>query len=234
MTDVVTLAYAAGAVGMAVGVAVWAMLVRVSDDPGVRPLVAIPGVALVAYAAMAAGFGTITVEGVPVPMARYLDWLVTTPVMIGYVAYVADAPRRQALAAVAVDLVMILVGWAGVLVGGTGRLVAFAVSSACYVGLLVALYRVFPTHAAEASPHRRLLFEVLQNHIGLLWLVYPFVWAAGPLGLGWISVVGATVLIAFTDVAAKTPFVYLVYRHRTAFADSTRAEPDPTGLPADD
>ncbi|MEZ3117622.1 bacteriorhodopsin [Halobaculum sp. MBLA0147] len=231
MVTAQTVALAVGAVGMLVGVGIWWRLWTADDTDREAGqfawLLVIPGAAAVAYALMAAGVGTITVSGVAVPVPRYVDWLVTTPVLIGYVAYVAGASRRAIAATVAVDAAMIVIGFAGVLTTGTLRVVAFALSSLCYVGLLYALYGVFPASARAQSGERERLFEVLQNHVGLLWVAYPVVWAAGPLGFGYVETLGVTLLVTFMDVMAKTPYVYFAAVHRRAFLDeATDGTPD--------
>lgn len=237
-----TVSLSLGVVGMALGAVVWYRLWADSDaatrERGAFVWIAvIPVAAAVAYALMALDVGFVSVGGVTVPVPRYVDWLVTTPVLIGYTAHVAGASRRTTGWIVAVDVAMIVVGWAGVVTGGTTRLAAFATSSLCYVGLLYALYGVLPDVAAERSGSRRRLFEVLQNHVGLLWIVYPVVWAAGPLGLGYVETIGVTLLISFVDVMAKTPYVYFVSVHRSAFTDptetaATESAETPAGTPA--
>ena len=233
-----TLALATGAVGMLFGVGIWYALWTSGANRARGAfawLLIVPGGATVAYVLMTLDVGTITVSGVAVPVPRYVDWLVTTPVLIGYAGYVAGVSRRTIAATVAVDAAMILIGWVGVVTQGTARAGAFTLSSVCYLGLLYALYGVFPETAAEQSGDRRRLFEVLQNHVGLLWVAYPVVWAAGPLGFGYVTMLGVTVLVVFMDVMAKTPYVYFVYAHRSAFGDApTQTEPaDERVVPAD-
>lgn len=216
-----TVAYAIGTVGMLVGVGIVFRLLSTPEAASGRGafsyLLVIPGAAAVMYALMTADVATMVVDGVRVPILRYVDWLLTTPVLVGYVAYTAGASRRTTLAVVAVDVLMIAFGVAAVLAGGLVRVGAFAVSSVCYLGLLWILYGRLPTVAATVSPDRRRLYELLRNHVGLLWLVYPVMWAAGPLGTGLVSMLSLSLMITYVDVVAKVPYVYFVYQHRDAF-----------------
>lgn len=242
MVTAETVSLSLGTLGMVVGAVIWYRLWAGSDattrERGAFVWIAvIPGAAAVAYALMALNVGFISVGGVEVPVPRYVDWLLTTPVLIGYAAHAAGASRRTIGWIVAVDVAMIAIGWAGVVTTGTTRLAAFSASSFCYLGLLYALYGVLPDVAAERSGPRRRLFEVLQNHVGLLWVTYPVVWAAGPLGFGYVETVGVTLLITFVDVMAKTPYVYFVSVHRSAFTDAaetatTGSTDSPVGTPA--
>jgi sensory rhodopsin len=236
MVTAETLTLSFGAVGMLFGLVIWYRLWASSDaarrERGAFAwLAVIPVAAAIAYALMTLDIGVISVGGIAVPVPRYVDWLVTTPVLIGYAAYAAGASRRTIGWIVAVDAAMIVIGWAGVVTTGTARLASFAVSSLCYVGLLYALYGVLPGVAAEQGGTRRRLFEVLQNHVGLLWVAYPVVWAAGPLGFGYVETLGVTVLVTFMDVMAKTPYVYFVSVHRSAFDDPDPASGETTDLP---
>lgn len=219
-----TAAYVVGTVGMLVGVGIVLRLRSVTDASSTAGafsyLLIIPGAAAVMYTLMAADIGTIVVDGVHVPALRYVDWLLTTPVLVGYVAYTAGASQRTTLAVVAIDVLMIGFGVAAVLTDGVVRLGAFAVSSVCYLGLLWILYGRLPAVAATVSADRRRLYELLRNHVGLLWLVYPVMWAAGPLGTGLVSMLSLSLVITYVDVVAKVPYVYFVYQHRYAFTES--------------
>lgn len=227
-----TVAYAIGTVGMLVGVGIVLRLLSITDATSGRGafsyLLIIPGAAAVMYALMAADVATIVVDGVRVPILRYVDWLLTTPVLVGYVAYTAGASRQTTLAVVAIDALMIVFGVAAVLTGGPVRIGAFVVSSICYLGLLWILYGRLPTVAATVSPERRRLYELLRNHVGLLWLVYPVMWAAGPLGAGLVSMLSLSLMITYVDVVAKVPYVYFVYQHRDAFRERAADTHEPS------
>jgi len=224
MVAVDTLAYSLGVFGLLVGLAVVVALLRTdrAESGGFRYLLVIPTFAALSYAAMALGIGTVPVEGYAFPVPRYVDWLVTTPVLLGYIGYVAGSSRRLILGAAGVDAVMILLGLGANLVTGPPRWGLFAVSSLCYLGLLGVLYGLFPRDAADRSEERRQLFDVLQNHVGLLWVAYPVVWLAGPAGLGYVSALGVLLVITYLDVVAKTPYVYFVWQNRAAFPTDDR------------
>jgi len=226
MIAVTQLSYVLGVAGLLVGVGIVAALLRTTraETGAFAYLLVIPGFAAASYAAMALGVGTVVVDGYALPVPRYVDWLVTTPLLLGYIGYVAGSSRRLILGAGALDALMILLGLGANLVTGPARWGLFVASSLCYIGLLVPLYRLFPRDAAERSERRRQLFGVLQNHVGLLWLAYPAVWLAGPAGLGYVSGLGAVLVITYLDVVAKTPYVYFVWQHRHVFpATDSRA-----------
>jgi sensory rhodopsin len=188
-------------------------------------LAIIPGFAGLSYVAMAFGVGTVTAGGTEFVGFRYADWLVTTPLLIGFVGYVAGASRRAIAGVMIADACMIVAGAGAVLTTGTVKWVAFAVSALFHAGLFVYLYRIFPRSVPD-KPKRVGLFNLLKNHIGLLWLAYPFVWLAGPAGLGYATLAGASLTYAFLDVMAKVPYVYFFYVRRSAFTDRIEGEPE--------
>lgn len=226
MGDVTSIVYLVGAIGMLTGVPTCVRLLGSNDGNGhFGYLLVIPGFAALMYATMALDIGTVTVQGYPVPIPRYVDWLVTTPVLIGYTAYVAGASRGWILGAVLADVLMI--GLGGLAVGASPplRWWAFAFGGLCQVVLLGVLYGVLPSYAEEQSSERRRLARILRTHVGPLWLAYPVVWMFGT-GLQLISATATAIIYTFIDVTAKVPFVFFVYRVRHVFDGVTVSTTD--------
>jgi sensory rhodopsin len=233
--DPVTVAYATAAAAFLVGVGITAALyVSLGTSVDRRRLAAlaiIPGFAGISYVAMAFGIGTVTVNGTEFVGFRYLDWIITTPLLIGFVGYVAGASRRTIAAVMIADVLMIAFGAAGVVAGGTTKWALFGISSLFHISLFGYLYVVFPRSVPD-DPMQQGLFSLLKNHIGLLWLAYPFVWLMGPEGIGFAGAVGIALTYAFLDVLAKVPYVYFFYARRQAFTDIGTAEPTGKQIPA--
>ena len=77
-----TITYALGTAGMALGTIALAVGLRgmARTHPArYAALVGVTGIATVAYALMTAGIGTVTVGERVVFLPRYVDWLLTTP-----------------------------------------------------------------------------------------------------------------------------------------------------------
>lgn len=236
MISPLTLAYGISTGGLLVGVVVAALLLNhrsaTTHSTAFRALMIIPGFAAVAYATMALDIGTVMINGTPVTVPRYVDWAVTTPILVGFVGYTAGAPRRWIVGVAVVDLLMILLGAAATAAAAPWKWVLYGGSSLMHLLLLVAIYRVFPSFAAD-YPQRRGLFKLLQNHIGLLWIGYPLLWLAGPGGFGLVTPVSFGLIIAYLDVVAKTPYVYFVWQRRDVFVtDSVSVDSaKPTNTP---
>lgn len=224
----VAAAYSVSFAGLLVGVGVAVMLLRSSvadNDRGqFAYLLVIPGFAAISYLLMVLEVGVVDVGGNEVYLFRYIDWVVTTPILVGYVGYVAGAPRNWVVGVAVADALMIVTGLGGTLLTGVGTWVGFGVSAGFHLSLLGILYFVFPKYA-EQNPDRRQLFKILQNHVGLLWIAYPVIWLASPAGFGSVSVVGTAMIIAYLDVVAKTPYVYFVWRERRTFSDEPSTDP---------
>lgn len=218
---VVPIAYTITFVGLLVGVGISIALLNSGADNQEGKFVwlaAIPAIAAVSYLLMALDIGVVSVGDNEVYVFRYIDWLLTTPLLVGYVAYVAGAPRKWVVGVAAADAGMILIGMAATLTTGIATWIGFGVSALFHVVLLSILYLVLPKYV-DAHPRRRRLFKVLQNHVGLLWIAYPLIWLLSPAGMGTVSAVGTSMVIAYIDVVAKTPYVYFVWSDRMAFAE---------------
>jgi sensory rhodopsin len=233
--DPITIAYGAAAAAFLVGVAITAVLYVSLDDSADRSRLAalaiIPGFAGISYVAMALGIGTVTVNGTEFVGFRYVDWVITTPLLVGFVGYVAGASRRTIAGVMIADALMIAFGAAGVVAGGTTKWLLFGVSSLFHVSLFGYLYLVFPRTLPD-DPMQRGLFSLLKNHIGLLWLAYPFVWLMGPEGIGFAGAVGIAITYAFLDVLAKVPYVYFFYARRRTFTEVNSAASTGDSTPA--
>lgn len=217
----ITVSYTISALGLLAGVGIVYALMQSDQVDASRGkfawLFIIPGFAGLSYVVMAAEIGVVTVGGNEVYLFRYLDWVVTTPLLIGYVGYVAGAPRKWIVGVGAADALMILAGLGATLATGIATWIGFAISGGFHVVLLGILYLVFPKYAEENRERYR-LFKILQNHVGLLWLAYPLLWLASPAGFDYVSAVGAAMIIAYLDLVAKTPYVYFVWSERACFA----------------
>ncbi|SFR38249.1 bacteriorhodopsin [Halorubrum sodomense] len=224
MTGAVTSAYWLAAVAFLIGVGITAALYAKLEGSRARTrlaaLAVIPGFAGLSYVGMALGIGTVTVNGAELVGLRYVDWVVTTPLLVGFIGYTAGASRRAIAGVMIADALMIVFGAAAVVSGGTLKWALFGVSALFHVSLFAYLYVIFPGGIPD-DPMQRGLFSLLKNHVGLLWLAYPFVWLMGPAGIGFTGAVGAALTYAFLDVLAKVPYVYFFYARRQAFIDVT-------------
>jgi len=170
-------------------------------------LIAIPGIAIVAYALMALGFGAIQSEGHAVYVVRYVDWLLTTPINVLFLALLAGASREDTIKLVVLQALTIVFGFAGAVTPSPVSYVLFAVGAALFGGVIYLLYRnVAAAAAATLSDVEMSLYRTLRNFVVVLWLVYPVVWLLGAAGLGLMDVETASLVIVYLDVVTKVGF----------------------------
>jgi len=237
MTDPISVAYGAAAAAFVVGVAFAAVLYRSLDGSAhqnkLAALAVIPGFAGVSYVAMALGIGTVTVNGTEFVGFRYIDWIVTTPLLVGFVGYVAGASRRAIAGVMLADAMMIAVGAAAVLADGTLKWALFAVSGGFHLVLFAYLYLVFPK-SFRTTRHNRGCSACLKTTSGCCGSRTP---SSGwpDRRIGFAGAVGISFTYVFLDVLAKVPYVYFFYARRQAFADIavTETNDGPTPAPAD-
>lgn len=221
----ITIVYLVGAFGMLSGIP--PALKLMGDDVGLDfdYVWAIPGLAALMYMLMMFDIGAVMVQDYHVSLPRYVDWALTTPLLVGYTAYVAGIARRGILGIVLVDFLMIAAGTAAALLTPPTQWVFFALAALCHLALLIGLYGPVRNSALGEPPSHRRLARLLLNYVGLLWIAYPLVWVFGP-GLQLVSWQGIAVMITYLDVTAKVPFVYFIYRARRNFARVKRSSPE--------
>jgi len=225
---------AVGAIGMALGTIppLWGL----TKDPARRnhylTLAGVTGVATVAYALMAFDAGTITASGRVVSIPRYVDWLITTPLILLFLAMLGRTGRGSVLRLVVVDVVLLLLGAVAVVLTGPIRWAAFAGGVACFGVLAYDLYVRIPRLATFSNERTRILFVTLRNLTIALWTLYPVVWVLAPSGLGLLTRDMAMLVVAYLDLISKAAFVALAVDGMDAIVDTDRTE---TGaLRADD
>lgn len=214
------------AIGSVIPVALVASMPAGTQRTRLAGLALITVVPMLTYTAAALGIGTTVVGGDTFYPTRYVAWLVTTPLLVGYVGYVATAKRSTIVAMMLADAGMILAGAVAVVTSGVVKWAFFGLGSVFHLALLATLYGVLP-RAVGDDPRRLGFFTLLQHHVGALWLAYPLVWALSPVGIGAITPVGAGLIIAFLDVIAKVPYVSFFYTRQSLFDTGSTDQPGP-------
>lgn len=209
MMDLTALWFALGTLGMTAGTALplWRLVVERRRVRYYAVLATVTGVATLAYLSMALGIGEIAVGDASLFLPRYIDWLITTPLLVLYLGMLCRPERRVYLALVAVDVVVIASGVvAGVLPGAYGY-AAYLVGCVAYVGLLYLLLSVLPRQATLQGDRVDAVFTKLRNLTVVLWTLYPVVWLLGPLGVGMLQSGTEIMVVTYLDLISKVGFV---------------------------
>ncbi|MFA1612359.1 bacteriorhodopsin [Halobellus rubicundus] len=183
-------------------------------------LFGVTGIAAVAYLLMALGYGTIAVGSQSVEIVRYVDWLLTTPLMVLYLGLLSRPGRRVLRRLVAVDVVVVLAGIAATAVAGLLQYVFFGVGTIAYLVLVQLLVQTLPERATFSTPREESSFTTLRNLTVIVWTLYPVVWLLAPTGVGLLLPETQVLVFTYLDIVSKVGFVAVAIRGMTALSDA--------------
>ena len=193
----------------------------------------ITGMAAFSYLMMATGAGATLVDGDRLfYYFRYIDWVVTTPLLLLDLALLALAdPHRNAgfiAGLIGLDVFMILTGLlAGSRSSGFGRGFWFVVSTIAMIALLYLIVTRLFAEAAGQPEAVQQVFRTLAYLTVVLWALYPVVWLIGTEGFGAANSTVEVLLFLILDFLAKIGFGFLLLTNREALdqAGSGAAQP---------
>lgn len=234
-----------GTAGMALGAVVIAGLGRDAREEDRHHFVASFFVCLIAacaYFAMAAGQGVVEADGRTVYYARYVDWLVTTPLlllgllMVGLPRAAAENSReRTGLVAgvIGADVLMIATGLFASLSGSDAvRYTWYTVSCGAFLAILWLLFGPVMREAKQQRNATGELYVKLTTVLVGLWFVYPVLWLLGTEGVGAISLGAEVGVFAVVDLSAKVGFGLLLVTGVKRLASSPSEVRDDIPAPA--
>jgi bacteriorhodopsin len=222
-----------GLVGAAAAVAFLVSLFAVRQYAGAkrRYMLAAPfatGLLALGYVGMSGEVLTLTAaNGRPVPLSRFLVYMLTYPVVVAYAGMLADVDRRTALFGSALIIgfsLATLVNWLfPPPVESVGKLLTLA----CIVGQLWVLFRPFSRSAAAVSGARQLAFGKLRNLMALLVLGYLVVGLTSRQGLGLLDAFTGVYLGGYLDLIGHLGFAAILLRSGDAVDEllADRASP---------
>lgn len=182
----------------------------------------ITGVAFISYLTMATGAGsTVLEDGRQFYYFRYIDWLITTPLLLLDLALLALARPDRNVGLIAgllgLDVFMVLTGLiAGSSTNAFFTVVFFIISTAALVGVLYLLYTRFFTAARSQSQNVAGIFNTLAVLTIVLWSLYPIVFLLGTEGFRAVDQGWEIFLFLILDVLAKVGFGFvLLSNHQT-------------------
>jgi bacteriorhodopsin len=192
--------------------AFWMMSRRPAGVPGLEYMVAllIPVWSGAAYMAMGAGQATVEVAGRTVYYARYIDWAVTTPLLLLALALTAmyRGPKSKTLIAglMASDVIMILSGLVADLSEGPMRFVWFTFGCVTFAIILYMIWWPLYDIAKSRGPRHAQSFRNLALFLSVLWFIYPISWYIGPSGIGLVGSTTDWFLFTVTPFFSKVVF----------------------------
>jgi bacteriorhodopsin len=177
----------------------------------------IPIWSALAYMGMAMGQGKVEVAGQITHYARYIDWVVTTPLLLLALAFTAmfyvpkdERSKTLLFSLVATDVVMILCGlFADLSESSTARLTWYLCGVGAFGALLYLVWGPLRRVAQESDAELGSIYTKLAGFLTVLWFSYPTIWALGPSGLSVLSQTTETLLFVVTPFFSKVGFSIL-------------------------
>jgi bacteriorhodopsin len=142
--------------------------------------------------------------------ARYIDWTITTPLLLLGLAWVAlgSIGRNPQLVwgLIIADVAMILTGVLSGSWSGGFKWFWFIISCIAFIAVLALIWGPLQTAAQSGVSPEASLFYPLAIMLTVLWFAYPIVFLIGTEGIGAISIGFEVFLYAVLDILAKIGF----------------------------
>lgn len=186
----------------------------------------VPFIAATAYLAMTLGNGVIAIGDTTIYFPRYIDWSVTTPILLAGLILTGlhEHPRHSTyiLPAIVLDVIMVATGLVAALTEDPmQKLIWFAWSCAAFAGVLYILWKPVRDVSDDLGGGMKTVYRGNLIFLTLVWLVYPVAFAIGPEWLGMIGGVGSLWLILVLDVTAKVVYGFVATARFKQLPDGT-------------
>ena len=175
--------------------------------------------AMASYLLMAMGQGsTVLADGREFFVARYVDWSITTPLLLlGLCLTALRSPFRRwalLLGILFTDVYMIATGViAGFSpAGSAAKWIWFLISSGAFAFIYVGLWGPLRAEARTTGPKAAALYTRNAGILSLLWLAYPVIFLLGNEGTSAIGPVATGALYTIFDVISKVAYGILALR----------------------
>lgn len=208
-----------GCIGMALGAL--ALLAvgkhRTQDEEGHTILhVVVPVVASLSYLAQATQQGAVALsDGREFLFARYVDWAITTPLLLLGLAMTAlhGAHRRPGLVAaiLGADVLMIVTGGFYAASVETGpKWIWYLVSCGAFLAVYAGLFGPLRREAQNRDSVRRVEYHRNVALLAVLWLVYPVLDLLGDNGLRVWGPTATSASITVLDLTSKIVYGFVI------------------------
>jgi bacteriorhodopsin len=146
--------------------------------------------------------------------ARYVDWSVTTPLLLLDLAFLAGMDGASILVAIVADIIMVLTGLFAAFGKNDGQKWGwYAIACIAYLVIVYQLVVSGRRAVLSKSNSTAKLYASIGGFTLILWTLYPIVWGIGDGARKW-SVDAEIIAYAVLDVLAKPIFgFWLLFAH---------------------
>lgn len=147
--------------------------------------------------------------------ARYIDWSVTTPLLLLELAFLAGMNGANILVTIVSDVIMVLLGLFAAFGSTDGQKWGYyAIACIAYFVIVYQLVITGRQAAMTKDSQTAKLFASIGGFVWILWTLYLIVWGIGDGARKW-SVDTEIIAYAVLDVLAKPVFgFWLLFAHR--------------------
>merc|ERR1712086_906765 len=179
-------------------------------------------IAALAYLAMATGYGVYTrpFDGREFLFARYIDWTLTTPLMLIDILALGGAGSDTTNLLIGADILMIVAGLIGALIEGTEKYYFWGFGMLMFAPIIYYLNELKTSPACTSSTKIGGLYGKICNLTIVTWCIYPIVWICAE-GNGNITADQEAMAYTILDVCAKSGFGFLIIQARVHEPDSS-------------
>jgi len=157
--------------------------------------------------------------------ARYIDWSVTTPLLLLDLALLAGLSGANILVAIVADLIMILTGLFAAYGSSSGQKWGwYIIACVAYLAIIYQLGFNGRHAAANKDGKTKAFFAAISGFTLILWTVYPIIWGIAD-GGRLVGLDAEIISYAVLDVLAKPVFgFWLLFTHDSMASTSPSIE----------
>ncbi len=165
-----------------------------------------------AYTSIALGQGVLEVGDQTVYYARYIDWVVTTPLLLlslvltGHYTLKLEGPITAGL--LGSQVIMVLTGLVGDLSTGPARWIWYIAGCVALLVVFRLMWSELYLKAKQQGPELTEAYKGSVVFLSVQWLLYPLVWAIGSPGLGLLDEAATTAFFIFLPIISKSGFAF--------------------------
>ncbi|WP_059350860.1 bacteriorhodopsin [Bacillus coahuilensis] len=163
-----------------------------------------------AYLSIALGQGLFQYDDTTIYYARYIDWVISTPLLLAALALTAMFGGKKNLtllfSLVALDVFMIITGFVADLSIGTTKYIWYSLGVIALIIILVITFgplrRIAISNGTRLARH----YTRVAIYLSVLWVCYPTAWLLGPSGLGLAQELTEVLVFIILPIFSKVGF----------------------------
>ena len=156
------------------------------------------------YFAMASGYGVfVTANGGLIFWARYVDWMITTPLSLVIMTILAQATLEETFFLVLTDVLMVLSWLCFAVIAAPFKFVWWSIGTLLFIVVALRLNSVLQESESRIGPAAHDVLKTLALITTAMWLGYPLMILLGSDGVSAIPTKAELGCLTLLDLSAK-------------------------------